>query len=100
MRAAALSDGLQRCAELDRRLVEAVRGIRVLSTVAWPARVERRFLEDLQRGREALPRFDYRAPDLSAQRAELAAPVARQRQQFFAGAHAEHAGGSPFRPAL
>ncbi|WHZ19183.1 MAG: hypothetical protein OJF55_001332 [Rhodanobacteraceae bacterium] len=73
MRAAALSDDLQRCAELDRRLVEAVRGIRVLSTVAWPARVERRFLEDLQRGREILPRLDYRAPDLSAQRAELAA---------------------------
>ncbi|MBS0383266.1 MAG: DUF1704 domain-containing protein [Proteobacteria bacterium] len=68
----ALTPALQRYAELDKRLVEAVRGIRVLATVAWPAAVERRFLEDLQRGHETLPRFDYRAPDLSAQRAELA----------------------------
>jgi len=75
MQRAALPPVLQHCADLDKRLVEAVRGIRVLATVAWPARVERRFLEDLQRGREALPRFDYRAPDLSAQRAELAAIV-------------------------
>ena len=76
MAGAALSPAQQRCAELDRRLVEAVRGIRVLATVAWPAAVERRFLEDLQRGHQTLPRLDYRAPDLSAQRAELAAIVA------------------------
>ena len=72
MHAAAPPTELQRCADLDRRLVEAVRGIRVLATVAWPAAVERRFLEDLRRGRETLPRFVYRAPALSAQRAELA----------------------------
>ncbi|MGH8191124.1 MAG: flavohemoglobin expression-modulating QEGLA motif protein [Rhodanobacteraceae bacterium] len=69
----ALPPARQRCAELDRRLVDAVRGIRVLGTVAWPAAVERRFLADLERGHETLPRFEYHAPDFSAQRAELSA---------------------------
>ncbi|HET7161362.1 MAG TPA: flavohemoglobin expression-modulating QEGLA motif protein, partial [Rhodanobacteraceae bacterium] len=64
---------LQRFGKLDKRLVEAVHPIRVLGTVAWPVAVERRFLEDLKRGRETLPRIDYRAPDFSAQRAELEA---------------------------
>jgi uncharacterized protein (TIGR02421 family) len=68
MRRAAATRG---CAALDKRLVEAVRGIRVLDTVAWPAAVERRFLDDLHRGRETLPRVEYHAPDFSAQRAEL-----------------------------
>jgi uncharacterized protein (TIGR02421 family) len=68
MRRAAATRG---CAALDRRLVEAVRAIRVLDTVAWPAGVERRFLEDLHHGRETLPRVEYHAPDFSAQRAEL-----------------------------
>ncbi|WIG54707.1 MAG: hypothetical protein OJF61_000493 [Rhodanobacteraceae bacterium] len=68
---AAAPRALRRCAALDKRLVEAVRGIRVLDTVAWPAAVERRFLDDLHHGRETLPRFEYHAPDFSAQRAEL-----------------------------
>jgi uncharacterized protein (TIGR02421 family) len=63
----------KRYAELDKRLVKAVRDIRVLDMVAWPAVVERRFLENLHHGRETLPRFEYRAPDFSAQRAELVA---------------------------
>ena len=62
-----------RYAGLDKRLVRAVRDIRVLDMVAWPAAVERRFLDDLHHGRETLPRFEYHAPDFSAQRAELAA---------------------------
>ncbi|HEX7348176.1 MAG TPA: flavohemoglobin expression-modulating QEGLA motif protein [Rhodanobacteraceae bacterium] len=64
---------LQRCAELDQRLVNAVRRIRVLDTVAWPQAVEQQFLDDLHRGHETLPRFSYRVPDFSVQRAELAA---------------------------
>ncbi len=63
---------VQHFADLDLRLVKAVRGIRVLATVAWPAAVERQFLADLKRGHETLPRFDYVAPDFSPQRAELA----------------------------
>jgi len=63
----------KRYAGLDKRLVRAVRDIRVLDMVAWPAAVERRFLDDLHHGRETLPHFEYHAPDFSAQRAELAA---------------------------
>lgn len=66
----------QRCAALDKRLVEAVRDIRVLDTVAWPAAVERKFLDELHEGRETLPCFAYRTPDFSSQRAELAAIAA------------------------
>ncbi len=77
MNAAALPEAWRRHAELDRRLLEAVRGIHVLATVAWPAAKERRFLEELRKGREALPRIDYRPPDLGAPRAELEA-IARE----------------------
>jgi len=63
----------KRYTELDKRLVRAVRDIRVLDMVAWPAAVERRFLDDLHHGHEILPRFEYHAPDFSAQRAEQAA---------------------------
>lgn len=73
---AAPAANIQHFADLDRRLLEAVRGIRVLATVAWPATVERRFLAELQRGYETLPKFEYAAPDFSAQRAELAAVAA------------------------
>ncbi|HEX7371163.1 MAG TPA: flavohemoglobin expression-modulating QEGLA motif protein [Rhodanobacteraceae bacterium] len=66
----------KRCAALDKRLVEAVRRIRVLDSVAWPVSVERQFLDDLEHGREALPKFEYRAPDFSGQRAALAAIAA------------------------
>jgi uncharacterized protein (TIGR02421 family) len=76
MHAAAMPADLQHWAGLDQRLVEAVRGIRVLDAVAWPAAVEQRFLADLDRGREVLPHFEYRPPDFSAQRAELAAIAA------------------------
>jgi uncharacterized protein (TIGR02421 family) len=75
------------CAALDRRLVEAVRGIRVLDTVAWPAAVERTFLDELHHGRETLPHFEYRTPDFSAQRAELAAIAAAADAQHPLGAY-------------
>jgi uncharacterized protein (TIGR02421 family) len=64
---------VQRYAELDRRLLHAVRGIRILSTVAWPASLEARWLADHARGRIGLPRIEYPRPDLGAARAELSA---------------------------
>src|SRR6185312_9957256 len=70
-----LPPDLSHYAALDKRLVEAVRGIHVLATVAWPAAAERRFLADVARGREALPKIKYERPDFSAQRAELDAIV-------------------------
>jgi uncharacterized protein (TIGR02421 family) len=66
---------IARHAVLDKRLVEAVRGIHVLGTVAWPARVERKFLENLASGREVLLKIEYARPDFSEQRAELDAIV-------------------------
>jgi uncharacterized protein (TIGR02421 family) len=67
----ALSPDLSYYATLDKRLVEAVRGIHVLGTVAWPASAERKFLRRVSTGREALPKVEYARPDFSVQRAEL-----------------------------
>lgn len=64
---------LQRCAALDARLVAAIRGIRLLQFVSWPASAQQRFLEDWQRGVRRLPDVRYVAPDLDAEREELAA---------------------------
>lgn len=58
-------------AALDARLLEAVRGINVLAAVSWPASRERKFLDALASGREAMPRIEYARRDFSAQRAEL-----------------------------
>ncbi|MEO9214082.1 MAG: flavohemoglobin expression-modulating QEGLA motif protein [Rhodanobacter sp.] len=64
---------LQRCAALDQRLLAAVRPIRILPTVAWPASVEDRMIEAYGKGRFTLPQITYNRPDLAAARAELAA---------------------------
>ncbi|MEP7185796.1 MAG: flavohemoglobin expression-modulating QEGLA motif protein [Rhodanobacter sp.] len=64
---------LQRYAELDRRLLEAVRGIRILATVGWPASLEGRMIDAYGNGRFSLPEVTYARPDLSESRAELAA---------------------------
>jgi len=70
---AAISPDLQRYADLDQRLLAAVRGIRILSTVAWPASLEDRMIAAYARGQYTLPEVQYAVPDLSAERAELAA---------------------------
>ncbi|HET9835306.1 MAG TPA: flavohemoglobin expression-modulating QEGLA motif protein, partial [Rhodanobacteraceae bacterium] len=64
-------------AALDRRLLEAVRGIRVLSAVSWPASQERKFLDALANGRETMPEIEYAKCDFSAECAELEA-IAKQ----------------------
>lgn len=69
----ATAPALQRCADLDRRLLAAVRGIHILGTVAWPASLESRLIADYARGRHVLPEVSYRRPDLAEARAELAA---------------------------
>jgi uncharacterized protein (TIGR02421 family) len=71
--AATQSRSLERFAALDRRLLVAVRGIRILPTVAWPASLEDRMIEAYAQGRYALPQVHYARPDFSAVRAELAA---------------------------
>jgi uncharacterized protein (TIGR02421 family) len=67
------SADLSRYAALDQRLLVAVRPIRILPTVAWPASLESRMIEAYSAGRFSLPEVSYVAPDLSAARAELAA---------------------------
>ena len=64
---------LQRYAELDKRLLAAVRGIHVLSTVAWPASLENRMIEAYGQGRFSLPEVSYQVPNLVDARTELAA---------------------------
>lgn len=68
-----LSPGLQRIASLDQRLLAAVKGIRILPTVAWPASLENRLIADFAAGRFALPEVPYQRPGLAAERAELEA---------------------------
>ncbi len=64
-------DVLARYAELDRRLVAAVKGIKLLASVSWPMRVQRDFLADWRAGRARLPRVEYPRADLSRAREEL-----------------------------
>ncbi|MEO8672602.1 MAG: flavohemoglobin expression-modulating QEGLA motif protein [Tahibacter sp.] len=67
------SAALARCTSLDQRLVAAIRNIRLLQAVSWPATVQQRFLEDFRAGRGALPNPVYERSDLSRERAELIA---------------------------
>ena len=64
---------LQHYAELDRRLLAAVRPIHILPTVSWPASLENRLIEAYGQGRFSLPEAQYQRPDLAATRAELVA---------------------------
>lgn len=62
---------LAEIAALDRRLTAVVRGVRILRTVALPPGQASPFLAAHAAGRLRLPRPEYEAPDLSAERAEL-----------------------------
>jgi uncharacterized protein (TIGR02421 family) len=71
--AASVPAHLQRYADLDQRLLSAVKGIRILSSVAWPASLEDRMIAAYAKGQFSLPKVSYQKPDFSAERAELAA---------------------------
>jgi uncharacterized protein (TIGR02421 family) len=64
-------DTLARFAELDRRLVAAVKGIKLLASVSWPMRVQSIFLDNWRAGRTQLPVVDYVRCDLAQNREEL-----------------------------
>lgn len=68
-----LSRELAHYAALDRRLVAAVRGIRILPTVAWPPALEQAFLAAGEGAVRRLPEVHYTPPDLARERAELEA---------------------------
>ena len=58
-------------AALDARLVAAVRGIRILETLSWPASAQETFLAAWKIGRIHLPTIEYPKNDFTAMRAEL-----------------------------
>lgn len=58
-------------AALDARLVAAVRGIKLLSLVSWPASVQQEFLAAYRGGNAALPKVEYPTLDFAAVRLEL-----------------------------
>jgi len=76
-------------AELDRRLVAAVKGIKLLGAVSWPAAVQTQFLDGWSRGDAKLPLVTYTKHDYSAVREEL--------QNIFLAAGEEHPVGDYLR---
>jgi len=58
-------------AELDRRLVAAVRGVKLLAAISWPAAAQTEFLARWHRGDVALPQIEYIKRDHSAVREAL-----------------------------
>ena len=63
---------LDRYTGLDRRLVAAAKGIKLLSAVSWPASVQSIFLENWHAGRAQLPVVAYPRSDFARAREELA----------------------------
>lgn len=62
-------------AALDARMVAAVRELKLLGLVSWPAAVQPPFLESFARGKPAMPQVDYPKLDFSDARRELAAII-------------------------
>jgi len=58
-------------AELDKRLTAAVRPIRLLDMVSWPAALQEHFLADWRVGKIWMPKIEYARQDWSEVRAEL-----------------------------
>ena len=65
------ADCPQEYAELDKRLVEATRGIRLLASVSWPATAELEFVAAWKAGNAKLPDIAYPRCDFAATRAAL-----------------------------
>ena len=59
-------------AALDARMVEAARGIKLLTLTGWPVGLEEQFLADYARGATTLPQIAYPRQDFSEARQELA----------------------------
>ncbi|HEX6834268.1 MAG TPA: flavohemoglobin expression-modulating QEGLA motif protein [Rudaea sp.] len=66
-------EALAHYAELDRRLVAAVKGIKLLGAVSWPAALQAQFIADWHAGRARLPEVVYAKPGYAPVRAELGA---------------------------
>jgi len=64
-------EALARFTKLDKRLVAAVKSIRWLDMVSWPAALQTKFLAQWKCGKAVLPQVEYTRPDLSAVREAL-----------------------------
>jgi uncharacterized protein (TIGR02421 family) len=62
---------LDRITALDRRLVAAVKGIKLLGAVSWPASAQSIFLDNWHAGRPQLPQIEYVRSDFARTREEL-----------------------------
>jgi uncharacterized protein (TIGR02421 family) len=62
---------IEKHAELDKRLIAAVRGIRILDMVSWPAPIQERFLADWRVGKIWMPKIEYVREDWTGVRLEL-----------------------------
>ncbi|MCC7248029.1 MAG: DUF1704 domain-containing protein [Lysobacter sp.] len=71
-----LSADIAHHAALDTRMVAAVRGIRLLETLSWPASAQETFLAAWKIGRIHLPKIEYPRGDYNEVRAELERIVA------------------------
>jgi uncharacterized protein (TIGR02421 family) len=87
---AATAPSLQRHAALDARLVAAVRDIRLLEAVSWPARTQEEFLAAWHIGRIHLPKIEYEKKDFGAVRAELDAVAKAADPDDPIGAYLQH----------
>ena len=68
-------------AALDARMVQAARGIKLLTLSSWPAGLEESFLDAYARGTATLPRVAYPPRDFRDARRELAAVAAAADDQ-------------------
>ncbi len=57
--------------ELDRQLVSAVSGIKILSSVSWPVAVQQQWLNGWRKGERVLPEIVYPVRNLESERASL-----------------------------
>jgi len=86
-------------AALDARLVEAVRGMKLLGLASWPASVQVDFLERWRRGQPRLPVVAYPRLDFAAERAELATIAEAADAQHPLGAYLRESAASWERTA-
>ena len=81
------AEDIRHHAALDARMVDAARGIRLLTLTSWPASEQAAFLADLARGQPRLPRHEYPKHDFAAERRELAAVAAEADTSHPLGAY-------------
>lgn len=78
---------IEHFAALDARMVAAVRGIRLLEAISWPARVQQDFLTRWRRGDSRLPAVAYPPQDFAEVREELGAIAAAADAEHPLGAY-------------